>query len=56
MKDIKKFEDTLNSLLDWQKRQAIEFDYKNINLSDFSKKQAIVNKLKKELIEMFEKA
>lgn len=54
MKDVKKFEDTLNSLLDWKVRQALEQDVKQINLENYGKKKKIVDALKKDLIEMYE--
>ena len=52
-KDIKKFEDILNHLLEWNRRQAIEQDVKNVDLVKFGKMQVIINNAKKELIQMY---
>lgn len=53
---IKEFEDTLNTLLSWEKRKAIELDCKNIDLKDFGKKQKIVNELKEKVLNMYKEA
>ena len=52
-KDVKKFEDILNHLLEWNRRQAIEQDVKNVDIVKFGKMQVIINNAKKELIQMY---
>ena len=54
MSDVEIFEQTLKHLLEWNTRQALELDCKKPDLIAYKKKRDIMNKIKKELVDMFE--
>jgi hypothetical protein len=53
MSDVEIFEQTLEHLLEWNTRQALELDCKNPDLIAYKNKLDIMNKMKKELVDMF---
>ena len=53
MSDVEIFEQTLEHLLEWNTRQALELDCKNLDLITYKNKMDIMNKMKKELVDMF---